>query len=128
MVGSGRKCANSGVNNAKGIGRSTTIQSNQYGIPDDHFNQHHCGLFCVAQIWYISFLTPLPHKSNISAIVTNKVTLYNRKNSLCNGIQYNTSHFRSYGFQNIPNFLWGFYYVIAHLVTCKFVIRVHKLS
>ena len=44
VVGSGRKCIKSGHNTATGIGRDTTIDPNQYGIPDDNFNQYHCGL------------------------------------------------------------------------------------
>ena len=73
----------------------TTIQSNKYSIPDDNFNQYQCSALWIdilSQFWCISFLTP-PHKGKVSALqldsITNKVTLQRRKNTLCNGIQYN---------------------------------------
>ena len=44
MVGLGRKCAKSGLNNTIHFGRNI-IQPNQYGIACGNFNQYHCELF-----------------------------------------------------------------------------------
>ncbi len=83
VLGSGRKCSKSGLNNTKGIGRNITIQPNQYGIPNlvnttvdcsvEPFLTHHLKK-AIAQLY------------KLVAVVTNKVALQSRKNTVCNGL------------------------------------------
>ncbi len=87
-----KKCTKSGLNNTIPFGRNTTIQLNQYDIPNDNFNQYPCGLLCWDQIWHIFFVTPPSRKGNISAlqlaIVTNTVAFKSIETAHCNGVYY----------------------------------------
>ncbi len=80
MVGSGSKCAKSVLKITLHFGRNTAIQPNQFGVPDDNFNQFNpLSTVLRAQIWRIYFPTTPLYKGSISAleldIVTNKVAL-----------------------------------------------------
>ena len=81
-------------NNTIHFGRNTIIQQNQYGIPDDNFNQCYCGLVCNAQIWHIYFPIPPPCKGNISALELAIVTIryHCKAEKTCFAMVYNTIH------------------------------------
>ncbi len=113
MVGSGNKCAKSGV-----IIQSTVVLLESIAVLIWLNSGVSSNDFCVAEprFWHIFYLTMTlpPPKGNIStlklAMVTNEVAcIVKQKNTLCNDIQHNTSHFQItpeiYGFKNIKNFL-----------------------
>ena len=70
-----KMCPNLGSATQTSLEETPLIQPNQYGIPDDNFNQCHCGLFWWARFCTLFSWLPPPYTGNISALVYNWLLL-----------------------------------------------------